>query len=717
MATDPVCGMSVDERTSILKLVRENRTYYFCSSSCLDEFAAPERRLAELRRRLLVAWPLSVAVLGLTYGPNLWEAPLIAFALAAIVQFYPGLTFYRGTIDSIRSRIANMDVLIAVGTTAAFAYSTVVLFLPGRLPPTLYFDASSLIVTLILTGNYLEHLTRRRASRAVRALQEVLPATATVLREGAEVRVERAALREADRVRVRPGERFPADGIVVQGRSSVDESLVTGEGLPVRKAPGDPVVAGTINQEGLLEIAVTKVGGDTFVAEVGRLLAEAETSQIPLQRLADRIAERFVPFVLALAVAAAIAWSLVGVGFTVALLVFVSVAITACPCAFGIATPAAIVVGTGRAAEEGVLFRGRESLERASRTTVVLTDKTGTVTRGEPDLTEVVGTPGFDPDRVVAIAAGLEAGANHPLARAVLREAGHRGVAVPPADGVTVDPGSGVRGWIDGRPSAVLRAGGEPAIALGPLEGSARDLEARGRTWSALVVDGRPVGLLGFFDEVRPGVRESVAALQRLGLQVVMVTGDNERAGAAAAARAGIPEVRSRVDPAGKIGVLREFQRRGDQVAFVGDGINDAPVLAAAELGIAIGTGTDVARESGNVLLVRPEFSGVATALLVGRRTVAKVRQNLYWALGYNAVLLPIAAGALVPAFGLGVYRVLPILGALAMGLSSTTVVLNSLRLRWAIPHGAPVPVGATRRRDPLGAGRPGLGGSGHSRG
>jgi Cu+-exporting ATPase len=682
--------MSVDERTAELRLVRDNRTYVFCSSACLESFADPERQLRGLRRRLAVAWPLSSAVVVLTYLVHPPGYGWAAFALAAVVQVYAGAPFYRGTLDAFRSRIANMDILIAVGTTVAFAYSVAALALPDRLPSAYYFDASSLIVTLILTGNYLEHLTRERAASAVRRLPELLPSTARVVRDGRELDVPVAEVVVGDRLRVRPGGRVPADGTVRSGRSAVDESLLTGESLPVEKAPGDRVVGGTLNGPGALEVEATGVGEDTFLSQVGRLLAEAETSHVPLQRLADRIAERFVPLVLALALIASVGWGLAGAGLTTALLVFVSVAITACPCAFGIATPAAIVVGTGRAAEGGVLFRGSDALERAARIDLVLTDKTGTLTRGRPELTEAVPAPGVSRTELLALAAAVESASEHPLARAVGAAADSGRVAVPAAEEVVAKPGFGVRGTVAGR-IVEVRAG---ASALGTLPGDlaaeAERLGGLGRTWSVVLRDGAPVGLLAFSDPIAPGVADAVRTLQRDGIGVVMVTGDQERAARAVAAEAGIREVHSGLSPAGKVALLREMQAGGHTVAFVGDGVNDAPVLAAADLGIAIGTGPDVARESGSVLLVRPEFAGVPLALRVGRLTVAKVRQNLYWALGYNALLLPIAAGALVPFLGLGVYQALPVAGAVAMGLSSTTVVLNSLGLRRTIGAGLP---------------------------
>jgi P-type Cu+ transporter len=700
MATDPICGMFVDERTAELTLSRENRTYYFCCSACLSEFAEPARRVAQLRRRLAVAWPLSLAVVALTYALRFPGADWLALGGAAVVQFYAGQGFYRGLWDAARSRIWNMDVLVAVATSVAFGYSTAVLLLPGRLPAATYFDASSLIVTLILSGNFLEQLTRHRAASAVRHLSELLPATATVLRNGRELSLPVAELQRADVCRVGPGARFPTDGIVRSGRSSVDEAIVTGESLPIAKAPGDPVVAGTMNLDGVVEVEATGVGADTFLAQVGRLVTEAETSQLPLQRLADRIAQRFVPFVLVVALAASIGWAVFGSGTTVALLVFVSVAITACPCAFGIATPAALVVGAGRGAENGILFRGRDAIDRAAGADIVLTDKTGTLTTGRARVIGVVAWDGWDDGQLLSVAAGLERGVRHPLAQAITEEARRRGLTEQPVTDIRADPGRGVRGRLG--PSHVEIRPGRVEPPWEGLPEIARTSTARwsleAATVSELLVDGSPRGLIAFADPLAPGVAAAVSTLRAEGVRVVMLTGDNPRAAHAVALAAGIEEVHAGVSPEEKLAWVRRFQHAGHAVAFVGDGINDAPALAAADVGLAVGTGTEVARDAGQVLLVRAGFTDVALALRLARATVRKVRQNLLWALGYNAVLLPVAAGALVPLWGFAVYAALPITGALAMAVSSTLVVTNSLSLRWVSlepGHVARRPVGA----------------------
>ncbi len=693
MATDPVCGMFVEERPESLHLFRDNRTYYFCSETCRDQFADPARAQRDLGRRIAVAWPLALAVVVLTYAVGSRDAWALAAALATVVQFYPGAVFYRGARDAIADRSWNMDLLIAVGSSAAYGYSLAALLLPGRGLPGSYFDASALIVTLILTGNYLEHRTRARAGSALARLRDLLPSTATRIEAGAEHTIDVTEVRPGDRLRIRPGGRFPVDGVVREGRTTVDESLLTGESLPVARAPGERVVAGALNLDGLVDVAAVAVGTDTFAAQVGRLLSDAEMSRVPLQRTADRIAAVFVPCVLVLGVAAGLGWAVLGrAGPTVGLLVFVSVVIIACPCAFGLATPAAIVVGSGRAAEEGVLFRGEDALERAARVDLVLTDKTGTLTEGKPTLVEVRPLGGRADADALALAAAVESGSEHPLARAVEDAARARSLPIPAAVGVRSEPGVGVRGEVAGSLVEVRRldasAQGEGS---GPVGEAASALASEGRSVAIVLKDGDPQGVLAFSDTLRPGAREAVAALGQDGIRTVIATGDGPAAAAAIAREAAITEAHALLTPAGKLALLRSLQTAGHRVAFVGDGINDAPALAAADLGIAIGSGTDVAKEAGQVVLVRSDFGGVALALRLARRTVAKVRSNFAWAIGYNAVLLPIAAGALVPALGFGVYAVLPIAGAVAMALSSTLVVANSLSLRW-VTIGTPRP-------------------------
>ncbi len=702
MATDPICGMFVDERAATLTLVRDNRTYFFCSPLCREQFAAPEVARRRLWVRLWVAWPLAIAVVGLTYVAPSAQGWYVAAALAGTVQAYSAAPFYRGAWDAIRSRMGNMDLLIAVGTTTAFGYSLAALLLPARLPAEYYFDASSLIVALILTGNYLEILVRGRAGAALERLRDLVPRVAVRIEGDPLGEVSLDQLRSGDVVRVLPGGRFPVDGRVRAGHTTADESLLTGEARPVPKAPGSGVLAGSMNGEGAVEVAVERVEGDTFVAEVGRLLTDAEDARVPLRQTADRIASIFVPVVVALAVGAAIAWvALGGADVTVGVLVFVSVVITACPCAFGIATPAAIMVGVGQAARDGILFRGGDALERTASIDLLLTDKTGTLTTSHPVLAEVVPTTPGAERQVLGLAAGLARGSEHALGRAILDRANSDGVSPAPVLEVRVAPGEGIRGQVGGVDVAVLSgpAAGSAGVGLGSLTAAIALAEAGGEPWSVVVLGRSATGLLKFRAPLVPGASEAVARLSRLGVQVVMVTGDSGAVASRVAQEIGIGAVESGVRPEGKVALVRRYQRQGRHVGFVGDGINDAAALAAADAGLAIGSGTDVAREAGQVLLLRNDFPAVPRAIEVARRTVGRVRWNLTWALGYNLVLLPIAAGALVPLWGFGVYRVLPVAGAVAMALSSTTVVIVSLSLRWSLGRSPPVGGSAEARR------------------
>ena len=703
MPTDPVCGMHVDERTSSLLLVRDNRTYYFCSQACRESFTAPE--VAELRtaRRLGVAVPLAAGATVLTYLAHPAVVLYIAAVLAAAVQFYSGWDFYVGAVDSIRSRIANMDVLIAVGTSAAFGYSLVALAFPGALKGGVFFDASTLIITLILTGNLLEQRTRRHAGSSLRDLDQLLPREALRVEGGSSRSVPREDIRVGDRLRVLPGGIVPADGIVLEGRSELDEALWTGESLPVPKGPGETVIAGARNGTGSLDIEARSIGPDSFVAQIAELLSDAEASRIPLRRLADRIASVFVPVVLTLAIAAALGWTLLaGASLATGVLIFVSVVIIACPCAFGIATPAAILVGTGRAAEEGILFRGGDSIERTARVNLVVSDKTGTLTSDVPSVASTWVAPGRLRSELLALSAGLEAHSEHVYARAVLEMARSEAIAPASVEDVRAVPGAGVEGTIAGRHLSLRSegSGGPGSDSLQAARGSIDAAVARGESWSALWEDGQLVGVLSFATPLRPGSIEAVRELAELGIPLQIVTGDRAEAAAQVARTLGVSVARARASPEEKLAYLREQRASGKSVAFVGDGINDAAALAGADVGIAIGTGTEIARDSGQVLLVRPDLRGVPRAIRLSRAVVGKVRGNLTWAIGYNAVLLPIAAGALVPFLGFGVYTVLPIAGAIAMAISSTTVLLNSLSLRRVLrprarARGFPLPGGS----------------------
>ncbi|MGI0055032.1 MAG: heavy metal translocating P-type ATPase [Thermoplasmata archaeon] len=685
MATDPVCGMFVDEASDPLRLVRDNRTYYFCCHACLDTFSAPQTASRRLARRLAVAWPLAVVAAILTYLPGPAVALWSAAAAATVVQFYAGYDFYVGSLDAVRARSGNMDLLIATGTSAAYGYSLVALVAPSLLSPSYFFDASSLVIALILSGNFLEQRTRAHAGSATRDLERLLPRESVRIDATGAHRVPRHALRIGDRVRILPGETVAVDGLVRDGRTEVDESMLTGESSRVAKARGGRVIAGSLNGTGAIEVEVVSIGPDTFVAQIAQMLGDAESARVPLRRLADRIAKFFVPFVLALAAGAALAWGIGGgASASTSVLVFVSVVIIACPCAFGIATPAALLVGTSRAAREGILFRGGDSIERAARTRVVIADKTGTLTTSVPELESVVAQLDSREPEALALAAGLEAHSEHVLARAVRRAAERRSIAPSFITDARAIPGAGIVGSRAGHLVEILSG---PATAargmdLGRLRAAVDATEERGASWSVLLEDGHAVALLIFSAPLAPGVVEGIRELGAMGIPVEMLTGDRSGVARTIAARVGIASVRAEATPAQKVDYVRERRRAIAGVAYVGDGINDAAALASADVGLAIGTGSDVARDAGQVLLVRPDFRAVPRAVALARAIVRKVRGNLVWAIGYNAVLLPIAAGALVPWLGFSVYTILPIAGAAAMAVSSTTVLLNSLSLR-----------------------------------
>ncbi len=647
-------------------------------------------RIAELkttRARLVVAAALATLTMALSMAhfvvPGIeheqWRAYLL-FALATPVQLYAGWPFYAGAVAAARHRSTNMNTLIAVGTTAAYGVSVAATFFPdaffeARLEPHLYlyYETATAIIALILVGRYLEARARAHASDAIKALMRLGARTARVRRAGGEeVEVPVAEVKVGDVVVVRPGEKIPVDGLVLAGRSAVDESMVTGESVPVEKAPGDEVVGGTLNASGAFRFRATRVGADTVLAQIVRLVEEAQASKAPIQRLVDVVASYFVPAVLVVATGAALAWFLFGPqpAFRIALTVFVAVLIIACPCAMGLATPTAIIVGTGRGAELGILIKSAEALERAGKVRVVVLDKTGTLTEGRPVVTDIVALDGADEREVLRLAAIAERPSEHPLARAIVEGARARGLALADPERFAAETGHGVRASVAGR-----------EVVVGRTDGQGADLAAAGKTPVLVAVDGRPIGVIGIADTLRPTAREAVASLERLGLEVVMITGDHDRTAAAIARAAGIDRYVARVLPQDKVAQVKRLQAEGKVVAMVGDGINDAPALAQADLGIAMGAGTDVAIEAGGVVIVGTDLRAVPRAITLSRRTVRTIWQNLFWAFAYNVALIPLAAGALYPFTG---SLLSPVLAAGAMALSSVSVVTNSLRLRRA---------------------------------
>lgn len=706
MAVDPVCGMYVDEATSTLTAIARGRKYYFCSETCLETFVAPEKETKRLRFLVLLSFALGIPAFLLTvamefrWTPDAWMVPLtfVVFLLATPVQFWPGWRFYRGTKDAIKNRSANMDVLIAMGTTAAWGYSTVVVaFLILGVPnidPSTYYDTAAIIIGLILLGKYFEEVAKGRASEALRKLMDLQPRTAKVLRDGREVEVPVELVQVDDVVVVRPGERIPVDGVIVEGFSSIDESMITGESIPVEKTAGDPVIGATINKSGLLKANATKVGKDTTLAQIIQLVEDAQLSRAPIQRLVDRVSAVFVPAVIVVAIGAGLFWYFLGwsrwsdvaqsyglhSALTASLFVFVAVIIIACPCALGIATPTAIMVGTGKGAENGLLIKGGEYLEKAQKLTIVVFDKTGTLTKGKPAVTDVVALGSGTEVSVLRVAASAEKGSEHPIGEAIVRGAAEKGIALSDPRDFEAIPGHGIRAKVDGIPVLLgnRRLLAEAGISTDAAESVLARLEEEGKTAMLLAEADRLAGVIAVADTPKEHSRAAVAALRRMGVQVMMLTGDNKRTAQAIAKQLGIDAVMAEVLPGQKAEKIRGLQSEGQVVAMVGDGINDAPALAQADVGIALGSGTDVAMEAGGIVLIKDDLRDVVASIQLSKRTVRKIKSNLFWAFAYNAALIPVAAGVLV---GFG-FMLDPILAGAAMGFSSVSVVTNSLTLR-----------------------------------
>jgi Cu+-exporting ATPase len=666
----------------------------------VDRTAEEQARAAEARGQARAFWvgvAFTAPLVALSMGHDLGLLPFhlghaawigwLFWALATPVQLYTGWTFYRGAWGSLRQGTATMDVLVALGSTVAYVYSVAVLLAPG-LGGHVYFETSAMIITLIRLGKVLESRARARAVTAIGALAALAPKVAHLKLKGALRDLPPEQLRPGDEVAVLPGEQVPVDGVVTGGASSVDESMLTGESMPVDKAEGATVYGATINLQGRLEVRATGVGEATALAQIVRLVREAQGSKAPIQRLADRVSGVFVPVIVAIALLTFAGWWALGGDFVAAMLRMVAVLVIACPCALGLATPTAIMVGMGRGARAGILFKNGEALEAAHRVATVMFDKTGTITRGKPALTDwVPDGAGSGGEEALALVAGAESGSSHPIASAVVDAARARGLELVSPERLTDHAGQGVEATVAGR--AVLVGQPEWLDGMGLLDPGARlrveALREEGKTVVAAAVDGRPAGLLAVADGAKPGAREAIEELRGLGLELVMLTGDHERAARAVAATVGLERVVAGVMPGQKDLAVRraQEQRPGALVAMVGDGINDAPALARADVGIALGTGADVALEASDVTLVGGDLGGVARAIRLSRATMSTIRQNLFWAFFYNVALVPLAAGALAGVAWLprSVSELHPAMAAGAMALSSITVVLNSLRL------------------------------------
>jgi P-type Cu+ transporter len=688
MAKDPICGMHVEEGENALQTTRYGATYYFCSEACLAEFQAPEKTQARLKRLVALGAAFTIPIAALTYLPIISDHQvnnLVMFVLSLPVQFVVGFRFYQGSYDALRSRIGNMDLLIGLGTTAAWVYSTIATFVPSFFPGSgTYFETSAIIITLIQTGNLLEYITKGRASEAVHRLLSLQPTMAHLVRDGSEISIPVEEVTVGDILLVRPGEKVPVDGRVIEGNSTIDESMITGESLPRDKRSGDEVIGATINKTGLLRIQATKVGQDSVLSQIAKLVEEAQVGKAPLQRLADRVSAYFVPSVILIATVSGLFWYFVaGIGLAFSLLAFVSVVIIACPCALGLATPAALLVGTGKGAESGILIKGGDQLEEAGKIKTIIFDKTGTLTKGRPSVTDIVTIGKLDDVQILGYASAVEKGSEHPLAAAVINAAHDKRIEFSNPSGFEALPGLGVNATVEGRDVLLgnLELMNKFSVPFEPYSARMTELQDQGKTVSLLAVDRQPVALIGLADTVKESSAPTIKVLKKMGLNVVMLTGDNERTAKAIATTLGIDTVFANVRPEGKEEVVRQLQKNG-KVAMVGDGINDAPALAAADVGIAIGSGTDVAKETGGIVLIKDDMTDVPKALELSKATVRKIKQNLLWAFVYNVALIPIAAGILVPFLGPGIYQVLPLLAGGAMAISSVTVVSNSLLLR-----------------------------------
>ncbi len=646
---------------------------------------------AELRLKMFRAirakfiFSLSIAVITMLLGmkdmvPALKDLPasydrmidFIMLALTTPVLFWAGEQFFRGAYQEARHLSTNMDTLIALGTSVAYVYSTVVTLFPGRIAAPVYFDTTAWIIALILLGRLLEAYSKGRTTDAIKSLMTLRPHTARLVMNGREAEVGIDDIRTDDMVRVKPGDRIPVDGIIEDGTSTIDESMLTGESVPVEKGKGSDVFAGTINSSGSFDFRVTKVGQDTALSQIIRMVTEAQGSKAPVEKLADKVAGYFVPAVIAVALMTAALWYVLSPqhAMTLSLTNLVSVLIIACPCALGLATPTAVMVGIGRGAQSGILIKGGESLEKAHGISTIVFDKTGTLTQGRPVVTDVVPF-GMDSETLLAYAASVEALSEHPLAQAVVRYAARNNIAARHVDGFSSETGRGVRGLVDGRIIWIGRPSGETGSGL------ARE----GKTVLEVTIGDVPSGLIGLQDVPKPDAHEAVSALRREGVKVAMVTGDNSNTASAIASSLGIDDFEAAVLPGGKVSAVKRYQRSGEKTAMVGDGINDAPALMTADLGIAMGSGTDVAIEASDITIISGELTTVYRALRLARATMSTIRQNLFWAFFYNIIAIPVAAGVLYPSFHI---LLSPVIAAFAMAFSSVSVVSNSLRLKRA---------------------------------
>lgn len=679
MPTDPICGMFVPE-SSDLHIDREGQRFYFCSQGCMDKFVSPSVEQSRLKRKLIVAWSLAVIVILIQYlFTSMPYRDYVEMFLSIPVLFYSGSGFFQGAYHTLKARTGNMDLLVALGTSTAFFFSAFITIFPAIFRGAgIYFDAAVFIITLILTGGYIENLTKARANSAAARLKQIIPETVHLISgDGTILERKLEDVKQDDRILCRPGDIIPVDGHVLEGTSEVDQSLITGEQMPVVKTKGDAVTSGTANLNGTLEISVERVGSESTLNQVYQLIQSAAMGRVQVQRIADIFSSIFIPVVIAAALASAIFWSiylsLTGQPMVVeyAVLAFVSVVVIACPCAIGLAGPITLLISSSSSSENGILLKNTGSLERLSKATLVVFDKTGTLTLPDPQITRINVAPGYRESDLLALAAAVEQASNHPIARSIVREAEVRGLTIPRAAQTVETPGVGISGTVNGMHVEVTRSGGT------------------GSSGVSVRVNGIDKGSIALSYELRESASSSVSTLKGMGLKVSMITGDSADEAHRIAGMIGIDDIHAECMPQDKAKIVSGYQEAGEYVIFVGDGINDSISLETADAGIAMGSGLDIARESGDIILLNNDLSNIPLSILIGRSTISKIKQNIGWAVGYNSALIPIAGGILVPVFGLSIFSILPFLAALAMGMSSTSVVLNSMRLRKKIMRSA----------------------------
>jgi Cu+-exporting ATPase len=689
-ARDPVCGMEVDKETAIKRKIGD-RWYYFCSQQCADVYEAPERELKAMKRRVtltligviaagalrvLSLFGIAAAIMYLEIAGGLSVYGLAIFIVSTPIVWVAGFSILKGAYFSLRNRKINMDVLVATGVLAGWIYGALGTFLPAITNEGInYLEISVGILAFVLLGKYIEEIIRRKSAASIRKLLELRPTMARVLRDGQEIELSIDDLQVNDTLIVKPGEKIPTDGVVTAGYSSVDEKLITGESIPVEKNVGSEVIGATVNKTGLLRIRATRVGEDTALAQIVRLVEEAQASSAPVQKFADRVVAKFVPIVFT---AAAISFSYwyVTSGFSTAFLALLAVLLIACPCALGIATPTAILAGVGKGAEYGILLRSGEYVEKARKLSIVVFDKTGTLTKGEPSVTDVKSYSGFTEKDVLKYAGIAEKGSEHPLAEAITNHAKNANVALADAESFEALPGRGVRCIAEGKKILLgnRKLMQEENVQIAQVDADLSMLESQGKTAMILAVDGKPAGIIAAMDTPKENAAEAIQQLKSMKLEVAMLTGDNERTAQAIAKQLGIEQVIANVLPWQKVDAIKKLQSEQKVVAMVGDGINDAPALAQADIGIAIGSGTDIAKETGGIVLIRDDLRDVALGVELSKKTMRKINTNLFWAFIYNAVMIPVAAaGLLNPMFAAG-----------AMAISSLTVVSNSATLKLA---------------------------------